>query len=76
MSVSYQIRLIAHGICRGTAVLCPYRLCVHLTGFDITLLRICAPVGRWAQAHKTWIWWAMPTLHYVYIFHALPHGFL
>ena len=32
----YQIRLIAHGICRGTALLCPYRLCVHLTGFDIT----------------------------------------
>ena len=28
--------MIAHGICRGTALLCPYRLCVHLTGFDIT----------------------------------------
>ena len=34
----YQIRLIAHGICRDTALLCPYRLCVHLTGFDISYM--------------------------------------
>jgi hypothetical protein len=28
-----DIRLIAHGICRDSTV--PYRLCVHLTGFNI-----------------------------------------